>query len=110
LNIACHLNKPAIMKPIYTIILSPVIFLFVTTLYAQPHVNDFVLRDKTVQQFLKAEWDIHLSAAYTNQYNQKDIVLDMLLTSPCGKTDCFTLLLRRRRDVTPTLKGAVHAL
>ncbi len=36
-------------------------------------------------QFDKGEWDINVTAAFLNPYNQKEITLDMVLTSPSGK-------------------------
>ncbi len=43
-----------------------------------------LLNQKTVE-FEKAEWDINLSAPYSNPFDQQDISLDMVITSPSGK-------------------------
>ena len=54
-------------------------------LIAQPKINGFDQLSTKSFQYQKAEWDIHISASFTNPYDQKDIALDMLLTSPSGK-------------------------
>ncbi|WP_428327641.1 DUF5060 domain-containing protein [Mucilaginibacter sp.] len=54
-------------------------------LHAQPKINGFKLLSRSVKVYEKAEWDIKVSAAYINPYDQKDITLNLLLTSPSGK-------------------------
>ncbi|MFD0793632.1 DUF5060 domain-containing protein [Mucilaginibacter litoreus] len=45
----------------------------------------FKLRNSKVMEFEKAEWDINLSVPFDNPYDQQEISLDMILTSPSGK-------------------------
>lgn len=60
-------------------------FLTAFSAIAQPKINGSRLLNITVNEYEKAEWDINISAAYTNPYDQKDITLDMALVSPSGK-------------------------
>jgi len=46
-------------------------------------ISDSLLGNK-VAEYEKAEWNIHLSAPFNNPYDQKDIALDMVLTTPSG--------------------------
>lgn len=41
--------------------------------------------NQKVDQYEKAEWNIDISGAFKNPYDQKEVMLDMLLTSPSGK-------------------------
>jgi len=41
---------------------------------------------KPVLQYEKTEWNIYLTANWQNPYLQEDVAVDMLLTSPSGKT------------------------
>ncbi len=55
-------------------------------------IKQAILKTEKVQQFGKAEWDIQLTGEWSNPYLMEDIALDMLLTSPSGKTvtvPCF---------------------
>lgn len=52
---------------------------------AQPKINSFRLLNTSINEYEKAEWDISISAAYSNPYDQKDITLDLSLVSPSGK-------------------------
>lgn len=69
-------------KKIYGLLLP---FLTAFSAIAQPKINGSRLLNIAVNQYEKAEWDINVSAAYTNPYDQKDITLDMALVSPSGK-------------------------
>ncbi|MGZ3891688.1 MAG: DUF5060 domain-containing protein, partial [Mucilaginibacter sp.] len=40
---------------------------------------------QAVKEYQKAEWNINISAAFTNPYDQHDISLDLVMTSPSGK-------------------------
>jgi hypothetical protein len=72
------------MRPhVFFIVISTLIC--VGRLSAQPSIADVNLSNSSVKQYQKAEWDIHLKASFINPYNQKDITLDMILTSPSGK-------------------------
>jgi hypothetical protein len=51
---------------------------------AQAIINSDSLLNKTVLEYEKAEWNIHLSAPFDNPYDQKEITLDMVLTAPSG--------------------------
>jgi hypothetical protein len=62
-----------------------IFFLLIATfLNGQDKITDFVLLTKAVRQYEKAEWDIRLKASFNNPYDQKDISVDMVLTSPSG--------------------------
>lgn len=52
---------------------------------AQNKAVTFKLLNNTVAEYEKAEWDIQLSAPYRNPYDQRDIAVDIVLTSPSGK-------------------------
>lgn len=60
-------------------------FLTAFSAIARPKINSSRLLNAAVNEYEKAEWDINVSAAYTNPYDQKDITLDMVLVSPSGK-------------------------
>lgn len=52
---------------------------------AQPGIDNVQLLNKTVGQYEKAEWNIRITGQFINPFNQKEVALDMLLTSPSGK-------------------------
>ena len=52
--------------------------------YAQVNINSYSLLNTTVTEYEKAEWNIKVSAPFINPYDQKEISLDMILTSPSG--------------------------
>lgn len=54
--------------------------------YAQIKIESHNLLNKTVTEYEKAEWNIHLSAPFINPFDQNDIILDMILTAPSGKS------------------------
>ena len=56
------------------------------TACAQQIQSDTLL-NKTVIEYEKAEWNIHLAASFDNPYDQKEISLDMVLTSPSGNPE-----------------------
>ncbi|HVW94471.1 MAG TPA: DUF5060 domain-containing protein [Mucilaginibacter sp.] len=51
---------------------------------AQPRITASRLLNKAVVEYKKAEWDVNISAAYANPYDQKDITLDLSMISPSG--------------------------
>ncbi|HVW15195.1 MAG TPA: DUF5060 domain-containing protein [Mucilaginibacter sp.] len=53
--------------------------------FAQTQITGYALLNKTVKEYQKAEWDIGLVAPCNNPYDQREISLDMVLTSPSGK-------------------------
>ena len=53
--------------------------------WAFPVIHSVKKLNNTSIQFERSEWEITLSADYTNPFNQKQVSLDMLLTSPSGK-------------------------
>lgn len=67
--------------------LVPVFFLLGTVISAkaQQAIIGYKLLTPAVNEYQKAEWDISLTAGYTNPYDQRDITLDMVMTSPSGK-------------------------
>jgi hypothetical protein len=52
---------------------------------AQPVIRSSELINQDVKQYQKAEWNISVTASYFNPYDQKDITLDMIITTPSGK-------------------------
>ncbi len=67
-------------------------FIGCTTTNAQNTINSFKNLKESGALYEKTEWDISLTAPFTNPYNSKEITLDMVLTSPSGKTvamPCF---------------------
>lgn len=60
------------------------IFLYNTACLGQSNIVSDTLLNKKVVEYEKAEWNIHLSAPFGNPYDQKEISLDMILTSPSG--------------------------
>jgi len=55
------------------------------TSHAQPGIDDYKLTTGKVKEYQKAEWNIHISAPFNNAYDQADISLNMVMTSPSGK-------------------------
>lgn len=47
-------------------------------------MQNHTLLNKTVIEYEKAEWNIHLCAPFDNPYDQKEISLDMVITAPSG--------------------------
>lgn len=62
-----------------------VLFFGCTVFTGIAQLQDFILVNKKVSQYQKAEWNIKLKANWQNPYLQEDIALDMLLTAPSGK-------------------------
>ncbi|WP_210463358.1 DUF5060 domain-containing protein [Rufibacter roseolus] len=52
---------------------------------AQNRIQKVTQPKSPIRQFEKAEWTINLQVPFTNPYDQKEIALDMVLTSPSGK-------------------------
>lgn len=73
------------MRVCYRVVLSLALLFFVTSLSAQQKAISYRLQNSKVNEFEKAEWDIKLSAPFTNPYDQQDIALDMIMLSPSGK-------------------------
>ncbi len=53
--------------------------------FGQQRIVKTVAPAKAIVQFEKAEWDITLAAPFQNPYDQKEIMLDMVITAPSGK-------------------------
>lgn len=70
------------MKSFISILI--VILLSNTTSFGQANITSDTLKNKKVVEYEKAEWNIHLSVPFSNPYDQKEISLDMILTSPSG--------------------------
>lgn len=78
------------LKPIKRIIATAAFWVFAMQLHAQ--ILKTELLNETVTQYQKAEWNISLKTSWNNPYAYAEIALDMLLTSPSGKTltlPCF---------------------
>lgn len=52
--------------------------------YSQGKIDNYKLLNSAVTEYEKAEWDIKITAPFTNPYDQKDISLDLVLTAPSG--------------------------
>ena len=60
------------------------VMLFSPAKAQQKYINYRLLNQRIVE-FEKAEWDINISAPYSNPFDQQNISLDMVITSPSGK-------------------------
>jgi hypothetical protein len=58
---------------------------FLLTACTQKIIANFKLLTKDVKQFEKAEFDIDISADFKNPYDEREIALDMIITSPSQK-------------------------
>jgi hypothetical protein len=59
-------------------------------------IISYSLTTQNPQQFEKVELNIQVSATFSNAYNIPEIILDMVATSPSGKTivqPCFMSLV-----------------
>jgi len=72
------------MRILHHILFTSLLLFTGITCYAQLAINSDSLLNKTVIEYEKAEWNIRLSAYFNNPYDQKEISLDMVLTSPSG--------------------------
>jgi hypothetical protein len=52
--------------------------------FAQGKIGGYKLLNSTVKEYDKAEWDINITAPFTNAYDQKEIALDMVIIAPSG--------------------------
>ena len=78
---------------------------------AFPVIHSVKKLNDTITQFEKAEWEIHLTADYNNPFNQKQVSLDMLLTSPSGKPlllPCYFDNNTWKARFTPQEAGVYH--
>ncbi|MGZ4000486.1 MAG: DUF5060 domain-containing protein, partial [Mucilaginibacter sp.] len=73
------------MKAIRTLTIAFFACLIVSPLFAQAQITGYNLLSQAVKEYQKAEWNINISAAFTNPYDQHDISLDLVMTSPSGK-------------------------
>lgn len=55
-------------------------------LFAQSKITGHLTNSISITQYVMAEWDIDVIATFENPYLQEEIVVNMLLTSPSGKT------------------------
>lgn len=65
------------------------IFLFVFAInnsFGRSKIKGFKLLTISAKQFERTDWEINLKADFENPYLQEDITLDLLFTSPSGKT------------------------
>lgn len=73
------------MKYQYSIIVGSIFLLLSISCLSQAKLNSSVLLNDKVRQYEKAEWNIDITGSFKNPYDQKEVALDMLLTSPSGK-------------------------
>ena len=52
--------------------------------FGQPAIRSFELLNNKVHEYEKSDWSINISIPFMNPYDQKEISLDMILTSPAG--------------------------
>jgi hypothetical protein len=78
------LNYEHIMRLLSKLFIAAVCLLWLQQSQAQGQFIAQELLNKTVNQYEKAEWNIRLSAPFSNPYEQKEIMLDMVLTAPSG--------------------------
>jgi hypothetical protein len=57
----------------------------VSTVSAQKAITQVKMVDNNVKQFSKTEFDVSVSSAFSNPYDEREIALNMMLTSPSGK-------------------------
>ncbi len=59
---------------------------FVTTMcFAQSHIINVTYFTNPVKEYQKFEWTINIAADFGNPYDQADISVDMVMTSPAGR-------------------------
>jgi hypothetical protein len=56
-----------------------------TACYAQSGITGYKLLSPVIKEYQKSEWEIDISSAFANPYDQRDISLDMVMISPSGK-------------------------
>jgi len=52
--------------------------------FSQPAIRSFKLVNTKICEYEKAEWNINISIPFSNPFDQKEISVDMALTSPSG--------------------------
>ncbi len=73
------------MRLIYRLLFACVLLFTTSSLLAQNSISSYSLINKIVKQYEKAEWNINIPTSFKNPYDQKEVSLNMLLTSPSGK-------------------------
>lgn len=58
----------------------------ITNAFGQNKIKKYKLLTSAVQQYERADWEINLKANFDNPYLQEDITLDLVFTSPSGKS------------------------
>src|SRR3954471_7276776 len=61
----------------------------------QKVITSMKLADNHVRQFEKTEFDVSISSDFKNPYDEREIALDMVITSPSQKTlmlPCYYVL------------------
>ncbi|RFS21752.1 DUF5060 domain-containing protein [Chitinophaga silvatica] len=71
--------------PCYALLLTSTIVYGKDNANDSTKINHIRLETKQINLYEKTEWSIDLTAQYTNPYDQHQVKLDMLLTSPAGK-------------------------
>lgn len=72
------------VKKVY-LVLAAVCLLSAGRTVAQGKIRNFRQLTQQVSQYRKSEWEISLSASFTNPYAAEQVMLDMVLQSPSGK-------------------------
>ena len=82
------------MKKFFTLV--GVFALLVNSLHAQKLISKQLLLTKHVKQYEKTEFEISAAIDFINPYDQQDVSLDMIVTSPSGKSlvvPCYFFVL-----------------
>lgn len=69
-------------KMILVLLVAAVVY---STASAQKAITNVEMTDSNVKQFSKTEFDVSVSSAFSNPYDEREIALNMMLTSPSGK-------------------------
>lgn len=62
------------------------LILTISNSFGRNKIKSYKLLSTSVKQYELAEWEINLKADFENPYLQEDIALDLIFTSPSGKT------------------------
>lgn len=73
-------------------------------------IDRIALPEKKILQFQKAEWSIITTGKFRNPYDQKEVSMDMVLTSPSGKPVLLPCYFEKQDSCTVIWKARFSAL
>ncbi|MCR5890904.1 DUF5060 domain-containing protein [Hymenobacter sp. J193] len=73
--------------------------------YAQGVLQGARLLTAPVRQYEKAEWDITVAEQFRNAYDQREVTLDLVLTSPTGRPVVLPCYFERNEGTGSTWKA-----